>query len=74
MLAGRENRKEYGLKPFTRGVAPMVLLSVARYEIRRFSQLSLAFDVPLDQPFSQSQNQGYPHRPQATESHVNRVH
>src|SRR5260370_15646201 len=46
VLAGRENRKEYGLELFRHGLAPKVLFSVARYEIRRFSQLSLP--VPVD--------------------------
>jgi hypothetical protein len=46
VLAGRENRKEYGLELFRQGLASSVLFSVARYEIRRFSQLSLP--VPVD--------------------------
>jgi hypothetical protein len=46
VLAGRENRKEFGLELFSQGLAPKVLFSVARYEIRRFSQLSLP--VPVD--------------------------
>jgi hypothetical protein len=46
VLAGRENRKEYGLELFRQGLAPRVLFSVARYEIRRFSHLSLP--VPVD--------------------------
>jgi hypothetical protein len=46
VLAGRENRKRYGLELFDRGFAPKVLLSVGRFEIRRFSKLSLP--IPLD--------------------------
>jgi uncharacterized SAM-binding protein YcdF (DUF218 family) len=46
VLAGREYRKQYGLELFRQGVAPRILFSVARFEIRRFSKLSLP--VPLD--------------------------
>ena len=46
VLAGRENRKRYGLELFCQGLAPRILFSVARFEIRRFSRLSLP--VPLD--------------------------
>jgi hypothetical protein len=46
VLAGRENRKQYGLELFHQGLAPRILFSVARFEIRRFSKLSLP--VPLD--------------------------
>jgi hypothetical protein len=46
VLAGRENRKRYGLELFGRGFAPKVLFSVGRFEIRRFSKLSLP--IPLD--------------------------
>ena len=46
VLAGRENRKQYALELFHQGLAPRILLSVARFEIRRFSKLQLP--VPLD--------------------------
>jgi hypothetical protein len=46
VLAGRENRKQFALKLFDQGLAPKILFSVARFEIRRFSKLSLP--VPLD--------------------------
>jgi hypothetical protein len=46
VLAGRENRKQFGLELFNHGLAPRILFSVARFEIRRFSKLSLP--VPLD--------------------------
>jgi hypothetical protein len=46
VLAGRENRKQYGLELFRQGFSPRVLFSVARFEIRRFSKLPLP--VPLD--------------------------
>jgi len=46
VLAGRETRKVYGLKLFAEGRAPQILLSVARFEIRRFVKLD--FPVPLD--------------------------
>lgn len=46
VLAGRENRKRYGLELFQQGLAPRILFSVARFEIRRFSRLALP--VPVD--------------------------
>jgi hypothetical protein len=46
VLAGRENRKQFGLELYNQGLAPRILFSVARFEIRRFSKLSLP--VPLD--------------------------
>jgi hypothetical protein len=46
VLAGRQNRKEYGLELFRRKLAPRILLSVGRFEIRRFSKMTLP--VPLD--------------------------
>ncbi len=45
-LAGRQSRKEYALELFRQGLAPRILLSVSRFEIRRFSKLALP--VPLD--------------------------
>jgi uncharacterized SAM-binding protein YcdF (DUF218 family) len=46
VLAGRVNRKEYALELFREGLAPRILFSVSRFEIRRFSQMALP--VPLD--------------------------
>lgn len=46
VLAGRQSRKEYALDLFRQGLAPRVLLSVGRFEIRRFSKMALP--VPLD--------------------------
>jgi len=46
VLAGREDRKRHGLQLFRQGYAPKILFSVARFEIRRFSKMSLP--VPLD--------------------------
>jgi hypothetical protein len=46
VLAGRDYRKQYGLRLFKQGLAPRILFSVSRFEIRRFSQLPLP--VPLD--------------------------
>jgi hypothetical protein len=46
VLAGRDYRKQYGLQLFKHGLAPRVLFSVSRFEIRRFSRLPLP--VPLD--------------------------
>jgi hypothetical protein len=46
VLAGEENRKRYGLEFFRQGLAPRILFSVGRFEIRRFSKMSLP--IPLD--------------------------
>jgi hypothetical protein len=46
VLAGSVNRKEYALELFRKGLAPRILFSVSRFEIRRFSQMPLP--VPLD--------------------------
>jgi hypothetical protein len=46
VLAGRPNRKNYALELFREGLAPRILFSVSRFEIRRFSQMALP--VPLD--------------------------
>ena len=46
VLAGRDSRKLYALQLFKLGVAPRVLFSVSRFEIRRFSKLPLP--IPLD--------------------------
>jgi hypothetical protein len=40
------HRKEYALELFRQGLAPRLLFSVGRFEIRRFSKMSLP--VPLD--------------------------
>lgn len=46
VLAGRVHRKEYALELFRQGLAPRLLFSVGRFEIRRFSKMSLP--APLD--------------------------
>jgi hypothetical protein len=46
VLAGMVNRKEYALELFREGLAPRILFSVSRFEIRRFSRMALP--VPLD--------------------------
>lgn len=46
VLAGRVHRKKYALKLFRWGLAPGILFSVGRFEIRRFSKMNLP--VPLD--------------------------
>ena len=46
VLAGRQSRKKYALELYRRGLAPKILLSVGRFEIRRFANLPLP--VPLD--------------------------
>src|SRR5262249_54551038 len=46
-LAGEQNRKEYAVKLFSEGFAPRLLLSVARFDVRRFSQLALPRQLDL---------------------------
>jgi len=46
VLAGRMHRKDYALALFRLGLAPRILMSVGRFEIRRFSRMLLP--VPLD--------------------------
>lgn len=46
VLAGQASRKHYALELFRQGLAPRLLFSVARFEIRRFSRMHLP--VPLD--------------------------
>jgi hypothetical protein len=46
VLAGRDYRKLYGLQLFKQSLAPKILFSVSRFEIRRFSSLPLR--APLD--------------------------
>jgi hypothetical protein len=47
VLAGLEARKMYGLKVFREGIAPRLLLSVGRFEIRKLSRLDLTVPVNL---------------------------
>jgi hypothetical protein len=46
VFAGQMSRKDYALDLLRQGLAPAVLLSVGRFEIRRFSKMSLP--APLD--------------------------
>lgn len=46
VFAGKMDRKDYALELFHQGLAPALLVSVGRFEIRRFSQMALP--VPLD--------------------------
>jgi len=46
VLAGDMNRKHYALQLFREGLAPRLLFSVGRFEIRRFSKMALP--IPLD--------------------------
>ena len=53
VLAGRPARKHFALELFQSGVAPQILFSVTRFEIRQFKELPLpaALDLlPLAQP------------------------
>lgn len=47
VIAGRPERKRYGLEIFKRGLAPVLILSVARFEWRRFPELGLSDDGGL---------------------------
>jgi len=46
VLAGHMSRKDYALQLFREGLAPRLLFSVGRFEIRRFSKMVLP--IPLD--------------------------
>ena len=46
-VAGRQSRKMFALELFSQGRAPKLLLSVARFEIRRFAKLPLPVYVDL---------------------------
>ena len=46
-VAGRQSRKMFALELFSQGRAPKLLLSVARFEIRRFAKLPLPVSVDL---------------------------
>jgi hypothetical protein len=46
VFAGRQYRKTFAMRLYDAGRAPRILLSVARFEIRRFSHLQ--FPLPLD--------------------------
>ncbi len=47
VLAGMVYRKEYALDLFRQGLAPRILFSVSRFEIRRFCRLALPVAVDL---------------------------
>lgn len=47
VFAGREERKRYGLELYRRGFAPTIVLSVGRFEWRRFAELNLGSDGGL---------------------------
>jgi len=47
VLAGRECRKYFALELLRAGWAPLLLLSVGRFEIRRFSNLELPTELDL---------------------------
>lgn len=46
-LAGRQSRKLYALELFRQGVGNSLLLSVGRFEIRKFAQLSWPAEIDL---------------------------
>jgi hypothetical protein len=47
VFAGRESRKRFGVRLFREGVAPRLVLSVGRFEWRRFASLGLPSDGGL---------------------------
>jgi uncharacterized SAM-binding protein YcdF (DUF218 family) len=47
VLAGGMHRKEYALELFRQGLAPRILFSVSRFEIRRFSKMALPVSLDL---------------------------
>src|SRR5579872_6453467 len=47
VLAGRQSRKLYALELFRQGAAGTLLMSVGRFEIRKFAQLSVPADIDL---------------------------
>ena len=47
VLAGRQSRKIYALELFRQGLGGTLLMSVGRFEIRKFAQLPLPADVDL---------------------------
>lgn len=55
MLAGRECRKRFALELLRNGWAPTLLLSVGRFEVRRFSSLGLARSPDLRAVASQTE-------------------
>ncbi|HXL22035.1 MAG TPA: hypothetical protein VOA78_06195 [Candidatus Dormibacteraeota bacterium] len=51
VLAGEPQRKIHGLELYRAGYAPRILLSVGRFEIRRFAELDLPYppgSAPID--------------------------
>jgi hypothetical protein len=47
VLAGRFERKRYGLALFREGLAPRIIQSVGRFEVRKMAQLELRIDPAL---------------------------
>jgi hypothetical protein len=47
VLAGQMSRKDFALQLFREGLAPRLLFSVGRFEIRRFSKLALPIQLDL---------------------------
>jgi hypothetical protein len=45
VLAGRMSRKDYALQLFREGLAPRLLFSVGRFEMRRFSKMALPMQL-----------------------------
>jgi len=49
VLAGGQQRKVYGLQLYSQGLAPQILLSVGRFEIRRFREMTIPYP-PQSEP------------------------
>jgi uncharacterized SAM-binding protein YcdF (DUF218 family) len=47
VLAGQKSRKLFGIQLLEKGIAPRVLFSVGRFEIRRFPELGLPHTIDL---------------------------
>jgi len=47
VLAGHKGRKVFAIQLLERGIAPRVLFSVGRFEIRRFPELGLPQTIDL---------------------------
>jgi len=55
VLAGKQERKEYGIRMWRFGYAPQLILSVGRFEWRKFKELRLESDGGLEAMVEQIQ-------------------
>ncbi len=54
VLAGKQERKTYGIKMWRFGYAPQLILSVGRFELRHFGELNLESDGGLESLVNQT--------------------